>query len=159
MTRQACIRDVWIGVVILLCGLAYFYTIPFQVSGEVDGEAGVSGRTLPYLAAALMVLLGTALALTSWTRARRSQRDASRTAAVEGLGRALFYVSLIAAYALSIAFVGYVVSTAWALLAAMLFSGARGRLKLTLVTAITPAVLFGMFHLVMKIPLPDAWLF
>lgn len=159
MTRQACIRDVWTGVVTVLFGLAYFYAVPFQVSGEVDGEAGLSGRTLPYLAAALMVLLGAALGLASSAQAARSQRDTSETSAFAGVGRVLIYVALIATYALSIAFVGYVVSTAWALLAAMLFSGAGGRLKLALVTMITPAVLFGMFHLVMKIPLPDAWLF
>jgi hypothetical protein len=159
MSRQACTRDVWIGLVTVACGLAYLYATPLQVSPDADGEAGVSGRTLPYLAGALMILLGVALSLTSWARARVTPRDGSAPAVLAGLGRVLVYVGLIAGYALGIAIVGYVVSTACALLAAMVFSGARGWLTLALVTAITPAVLFGVFHLVMKIPLPQAWLF
>src|SRR5690606_17750291 len=122
-------------------------------------EAGVSGRTLPYLAGVLMLLLGGALSLTAWARAGRAAREAPEPVASTGWGRVLIYTGLVALYAVSIASLGYVVSTAWALLAAMIFSGARGWLKLALVAAITPGILYGVFHVVMKIPLPDAWLF
>jgi len=158
-TRQACRRDLWIGVATVALGTAYLYGITLQVSAEVDGAAGVSGRTLPYLAGGLMVLLGAALALTSWNRSRTLPSEAQAPIDLVGLRRVLAYILLIAAYAASMATIGYVVSTACALLAAMKFSGAHGRLRLGLITVVTPALLYGFFIYIMKIPLPDAWLF
>ncbi len=159
MTRESCQRDVWIGVCTFVCGLLYLLFISSQVSPESDGPAGVSGRTLPYIVGATLLGLGALLAGASWQRMRTASRAGSVLPTRAALLRVSIYAGAIALYALGISTLGYVVSTAPALLFAMLFSGARKRITLLLVTLIVPPLMYLGFHVLMKIPLPEAMFF
>ena len=152
-------RDGWIGVATVVVGIVYLLFIRSQVSAETDGEAGVSGRTLPYFVGVLLLLLGTLLAAASYLRARTARRDGSLIITRAALGRVAIYIGAIVLYALGINYVGYIVSTAAALLFAMIFSGARNRLTLLLLTLIVPPLMYWLFHVLMQIPLPETPLF
>ncbi len=159
MTRENCLRDLWIGVGTFAAGLLYLLFIGSQVSPESDGPAGVSGRTLPYIVGALLLLLGGALTVTAWLRSRTSDRAGTVILSRSALLRVLIYIGAITLYAVGISTLGYVVSTAPALLFAMWFSGARNRTAMLLVTLIVPPLLYLGFHVLMKIPLPEALFF
>lgn len=159
MSREDCVRDAWIGVATAVAGAVYLLLIAGQVSAETDGEQGVSGRTLPHVVGWLIVALGALLAAASGWRARSARRSGSVLITGAALRRVVIYIGVIALYAWGIATIGYVVSTAAALLFAMLFSGARNRLALLLMTALTPLLMYGLFHRLMQIPLPEALLF
>lgn len=159
MTRSECRRDFWIGVVTIVATLAYLGLIPFQVHPDTDGYDNISGRTLPYLVGGALLVLGAALAVTSHRKARRVLADGATGFSRDAARRVLVYVALITLYALGIAWIGYVVSTAAALAFAMWFSGARNRVAMVVVTLVTPPLLYWFFHVLMQIPLPEALLF
>lgn len=158
-SRQELRRDAWIGVATMLGAVLYLVLIPSQVQSEHDGFAHISGRTLPYLIGTTVLVLG---ALLSVLAARRSRRAPVTDVAPSASGptlRVAVYTGAIALYAIGIGQLGYVTSSLVMLLFAMWFSGERRWLVLLVATIATPLVLYGFFHVVMQIPLPETPLY
>lgn len=161
--RASAGRDLIVGLVAVVLGLAYLLAIGWQVSAETDGLDGVSGQTLPHLIGGLLTLLGLALTVQSVLRRRAAQ--ATGQASAQGgedwsrWRRAALMVGLVACYWLGVTYIGYVVSTAAALLAAMLFSGARNWKTMLILVLVVPPLMYWVFHELMYIPLPEALLF
>ncbi len=155
-------KNLLVGVLALLLGLAYALCIPHQVSDYSEGH-NVSGRTLPAILAGLLMLAGAGLAVQSWLARRGSLSSGNRDGAATPLSRAAMlrmaaYVCLVAGYALGLTYAGFITSTAAAIWLAMRLSGA-GRPVLTAAISLAGAgFLYVFFTLVMDVYFPDGWL-
>ncbi|MCL1940095.1 MAG: tripartite tricarboxylate transporter TctB family protein [Desulfovibrionaceae bacterium] len=159
-------RDCFLGLGVLALGLGYFLAIPWQVSALADGADNISGRTLPYLIAGVISLLGVALVLQAYRRLWALPRPADadrKEGAEQGTGMfsrtMLIYCAVIGLYALGMEYVGYMVSTAAVLLFAMWLHGARGKLLMAVMAAVTPPIIYLIFRYGVQVPFPDALLF
>ncbi len=156
-------RDLIVGLVAVVLGLAYLLAIGSQVSAETDGLDGVSGQTLPHLIGGVLTFLGAALTVQALLR-RRAEKASGQATMQAGEDwsrwrRAAMMVGLVACYWLGVTYIGYVVATAAALLAAMLFSGARNWKPMLILVLVVPPLMYWVFHELMYIPLPEALLF
>lgn len=156
--RREHLRDAGIGAVAALGAAIYLALIPSQVQPLDDGLVLISGRTLPYLVGATMLLLGVVLCVASLHRARIATPGG---AALVGRkpARVLAYALAIVLYTLGIGHLGYVTTSVAMLVFAMWFSGLRRPLVLVVAGIATPMVLYGLFHALMQIPLPDTPLY
>ena len=152
-------RDAWIGVVTAFGAALYLILIPWQVQPDHDGFARISGRTVPYLIGATMLVLGALLCGLAARRARHMAPGGKRLFERDPVVRVAVYTGAIALYTVGIEQVGYMTSSAVMLLFAMWFSGARNRLVVLASVLVTPVVLYGVFHLLMQIPMPETPLY
>lgn len=156
MPREQYVRDVWIGAATIVFAIAYLGAIRYQVVPDSDGYDNISGRTLPYLIGATILMLGLLLSASSWRAASKAQPGGTVIVTRDRVLRAVAYAGAITLYAVGIEHIGYIITTAAALLFAMIFSGVRKPVPLALATLVVPPALYWFFHVVMQIPLPEA---
>lgn len=154
MTRNE--KNLLVGLLAFLIGVLYALCIFGQVSDYSEGH-NVSGRTLPAILSGVIMLAGLSLAVLS-RRARRNDAPEDDAMPPAARRRVAAYVGLVAAYALGLTYVGFIVSTAAALWLAMRLSGAGRPLLTALIGAAGALSLYGFFTLVMDVYFPVGWL-
>lgn len=158
MTRRQATNDMLTGLGAVVLSVAYYFAIPYCVSGYSEGH-NISGRTIPYLVAGGMALIGVCLTARSALQRARLSDAASSPAFPPGvLRRTLLYVLLIVAYILGLTYVGFIVSTSLALFGAMHLTGARRYPLMAAISVVTGGVLYALFTLCMEVYFPAGWL-
>ncbi len=158
-SRKEFRRDVWIGAATATGAAFYLILIPSQTLPEHDGFASISSRTLPYLIGLTVLLLGVVLCGVSLRRSRRATPGGWPLVGRQAALRVLVYTGAIVLYTVGIGYLGYVTSSVAMLLFAMWFSGARKRYIIVVASIATSLILYGFFHLLMQIPLPETPLY
>ena len=160
MTKHT--KNLLVGVLALLMGLAYAFCIPHQVSDYSEGH-DVSGRTRPAILAGLLMLAGAGLTIQSWLARRGGPSSGNGEETATPLSRAALwrmaaYVCLVAGYTLGLTYVGFIASTAVAIWLAMRLSGAGRPVLTAAISLVGAGFLYIFFTLVMDVYFPEGWL-
>ena len=148
------------GLAALAIGISYGLCIPLQVSDFSEGY-NISGRTLPYILAIIMILCGAALTVSALrTRAKQPvstkqhEKDFKSTSWKAHV-RVVLYVLLVAGYVLGLSHIGLITSTFVVLLLAMFLSGAKKPVLSVLISAVVSVSLYCFFTLLMEVYFPE----
>lgn len=163
MTRRDAARDMWTGVGVMALAAAYFVTALYEVNSSND-FTGMAGRQMPMLVTAFLLLFGGVLAWTSWRKRAGLKPDAPLSAREKAAirlrwQRVFVYLGIVAVYSLGFAYVGFVVSSFFALIVLMTFSGATNRAGVALTSALAPVITWFVFAWLVETPMPDGLLF
>lgn len=152
------------GITALGIGIAYGLSIPHQVSDFSEGY-NISGRTLPYILALVMVACGLALTVISLVQRHRFSKmyegvpTPPNPVSWGGHFRVILYVLLVILYTLGLCHVGFIVSTVIATIFAMLLSGAKNHIITIALSAAFALLLYAFFTLLMDVYFPGGILF
>ena len=153
--------DVIVGLILLGLAILFFalsFTLPVR-------RAGLSPTTFPRFVTIVMALLASGLVVQGVRTQRLATADSGRRPADEvGQKRryALRFILLAVlgiGYTQLIRFLGFVVATPFMMAGTMLLFDEKKWYRIALVAVISTAVLYGLFRIVFRVPLPrfDLW--
>ncbi|MBO4317211.1 MAG: tripartite tricarboxylate transporter TctB family protein [Mailhella sp.] len=162
MTQREAKKDMLIGIAGMVLAMCYYAVMAFQVNSSND-TSGLAGRQLPILAFFLLLFFSGGLAITSFRKLRKLPADApvsaEKKAEARGkIARVAAYVAMISVYALAFNYIGFIVSSVFALAVFMWFSGCTSKLGIVLVSIFAPIVTWLIFAVLVETPMPDGLL-
>lgn len=163
MQKDSLQKDKWLGIGVLCLGILFGLAIPFQVAATSEsGNPLVSGRTLPVIISALLVLLGALLAFKSHCACKEcAPEDFSNVPAMEMKARTkrvLTYLGAICVYMLCVSIIGFEISSGLMLIFAMWYTGCTSKLTIGVTAVLTPILIYLIFCKGMYMAMPDSLL-
>ena len=130
------------------------YYINTHISVSPAGLSGVNSRSLPNILAGGILLMGLFLAFMSLPGLKEKS---ACTPAAAGKRTVLWFAAVFAVYVACISVLGFFTATTLFLLAVFAGLGVKWTVALP-VTAATGALLYLLFVMFMRVPLPNGWL-
>lgn len=163
--KNGAVRNICIGVFMLLLALLYWFEANKIRISPLDGPVGASGlpKSLAYALGTLAILM-IVRNLVVINLNRRAGPTQSTATATDGKHlsvrmlphlRAIGMLLIGVAYLLTVSWLGYIPAIAGLLLIVALFSGAPFRLKTLLFAVIGSVICYLLFVRFLGIPLPD----
>lgn len=152
--RSGARQNFWLGIAALATSGALFICIPLTISDM--SSTGVSGRAFPYVINTFLGILGVALTLSS-LKGRPEKKEVPRLSRAQ-IKDIILWLGIVCLYALGISYVGFLVSTFFAVFACLWFLGMRRPVPLALMTLVLPPLLWWFFHKVVEVQFPQALL-
>lgn len=152
-------RPLVAGLLVAALGVGVLVVLPHQADNQAGGL--VTSASMPGWVSWALVVLGTLLAGSALKASTASVPEISDDATADwrGTGRVGLTIMIAAAYAMAMPWLGFILSTAAALLALGLVFGSRSWLGLALTAIIVPPTLYFFFTRLMAAPLPAGMLF
>ena len=116
-----------------------------------SGSSGVNLKTFPTIITGIMIVCSGIVCVKDFLEARRSESSAL---SVKDIARVVALILLMAAYTLCLEALGFVISTAVLMVAAMFIYGNKNKLVIFAVSILLPVALKLLFQYGLKILLP-----
>lgn len=150
MNDRAYKQNIVTGGIVVLFGAAAFI-----LAKDMPDTAPI----FPRIASSLIMLLGALLALTSFIRMKRGIPTEEKAFDPENIAKPLILAAMILIYVLGIKLIGFYVVTLLVLVIYMWILGIRSIKPLVITTVIVMVLIYAVFTIGLKVPLPKGLLF
>lgn len=145
MNKRVFKQDMIAGLIVLAIAL-FAFAFTFEMPG--------SAPLFPRIASSILFLLGLVLVVTSYTGIRRGRPTDRKPVLASVFYNPALTLLIVIAYIIGMRLLGFYVSSLLMIAGMMYFLGARSVKSIILVTVIVTAVVYLIFTVQLRVPLP-----